>query len=154
LIHLNPDHYLQTDSGRVFTPERNAAAWEKLYLDLDAALRHWQGNANLFVVVGVQGSGKSTWIVENGGRLGERAIFVDAALPGVRHRARILSFVNAAAIPATAVWLNVPLETALHRNSLRSLDEQVPDDVIQTVFSHFEPPTLDEGFAEIRQVKK
>ncbi len=37
-MHLNPDHYLQTGAGRVFTAERNAAAWEQLYRDLTAAL--------------------------------------------------------------------------------------------------------------------
>lgn len=153
MIHLNPDHYLQTESGRIFTPERNAAAWEQLYRDLDEALKNGEGRVSLYVVLGVQGSGKSTWIAENSGRLGEGAVFVDAALPGARHRARILSAAEAAGTRAIAIWINVPLETALSRNRLRPQDEQVPEDVIRYVFSNFEPPSIDEGFVEIHSVE-
>lgn len=153
MIHLNPDHYLQTESGRVFTPERNAAAWEQLYRELDEVLKNGKGRVSLFVVLGVQGAGKSTWIAENSGRLGDGAIFVDAALPGVRHRARILTAAEVSGTPAIAVWINVPLETALARNRQRPQDEQVSEEVIRYVFSNFEPPTIDEGFVEIHSVQ-
>jgi hypothetical protein len=37
---FNPDDYLATPQGRAFTAERNAAAWEQLYADIEDALRH------------------------------------------------------------------------------------------------------------------
>jgi predicted kinase len=154
MIHLNPDHYLQTSTGRVFTPERNAAAWEQLYADLDVALQSRTMGANLFVVMGVQGSGKSTWIRKNSERLGDKAIFVDAVLPGIRHRLRILSVAKAVSTPVTAIWINTRLETALSRNGMRPLDEQIPEDVIKHVFSNFEPPAFDEGFSEIYMINE
>ncbi|HEY4316177.1 MAG TPA: AAA family ATPase [Herbaspirillum sp.] len=154
MIHLNPDHYLQTENGRVFTPERNVAAWEKLYCDLAHFLYSAHGASDLFIVLGVQGSGKSTWIKKHGKRFGGNAIFVDAALPGVRHRARILSLAKDTGTSVKAVWMDVPLEIALYRNRQRILEEQVPQDVIEYVFFHFEPPTLVEGFAEIIVVRE
>ena len=33
---FNPDDYLQTPEGRVYTDERNAAAWERIYSELEA----------------------------------------------------------------------------------------------------------------------
>ena len=33
---LNPDNYLLTSGSRVYTNERNAAAWEQLYVDMEA----------------------------------------------------------------------------------------------------------------------
>ncbi|HEY4074968.1 MAG TPA: hypothetical protein VGM52_17875 [Herbaspirillum sp.] len=154
MIHLNPDHYLQTSTGRVFTPERNAAAWEQLYADLDAALQCRTMGENLFVVMGVQGSGKSTWVRKNRARLGGNAIFVDAVLPGARHRLRILAVAKAASTPVTAIWINTRLETALSRNGMRPSDEQIPEDIIKHVFSNFEPPALDEGFSEIYTISE
>lgn len=42
-----------------FTAERNAAAWERLYIDLSTAIK---GRPRRIVMVfGVQGAGKSTW---------------------------------------------------------------------------------------------
>jgi predicted kinase len=154
LIHLNPDHYLETGDGRIFTPERNTAAWEQLYLDLDEALQNGGGLVTLFVVLGVQGSGKSTWIDKNKAQLGDSAIFVDAALPGARHRARLLTLAGITGTPVTAVWINVPLAVALNRNSGRPPDKQVSEEVIRYVFSNFEPPTIDEGFSEIHVIKE
>jgi polynucleotide 5'-kinase involved in rRNA processing len=57
--HLNPDNYMQTDAGRIFTAERNAAAWARLYADLSTELK--ERPRRVVMVVGVQGAGKSTW---------------------------------------------------------------------------------------------
>jgi hypothetical protein len=49
--YFNPDDYLETESGRVFTPERSAAAFERAYTELERALRSAPSGARLFVVV-------------------------------------------------------------------------------------------------------
>ena len=59
--HINPDHFLQTDTGRVITPELNAAAWRRSYQAFDAALFHSTEATTFYVLVGPQGAGKSTW---------------------------------------------------------------------------------------------
>jgi hypothetical protein len=39
---FNPDDYLQTEAGRVFTEERNAAAWERMFAETVAHCRMHQ----------------------------------------------------------------------------------------------------------------
>jgi tRNA uridine 5-carbamoylmethylation protein Kti12 len=69
-------------------------------------------------------------------------------------RLRILSVAKAVSAPVTAIWINTRLETALSRNGMRPLDEQIPEDVIKHVFSNFEPPAFDEGFSEIYMINE
>lgn len=151
--YFNPDDYLETDAGRVFTPERSRAAFQRAYSDLRQALRSAQSGAQLFVVVGVQGGGKTTWIRENAGSLGPRAHFFDAALPRAIHRSPVVAIARDCGVPACAVWVHVSLEVALARNQLRRADHRVPDAAIRNVHSIMEPPSTGEGFAEVSKVQ-
>jgi hypothetical protein len=76
---FNPDDYLRTSEGRVFTAERNAAAWEQIYSELEAILAAPIPEICLYIVMGVQGSGKTTWIEANRAALGSAAVILDAA---------------------------------------------------------------------------
>jgi predicted kinase len=149
--YFNPDDYLETETGRVFTPERSAAAFECAYTELERAARSAPPGARLFVVVGVQGAGKSTWIRENAAQLGEAALFFDAALPRAVHRSRVIAIAKSAGLPAIAVWVQAPLEVALARNQLRRADQRVPEFAIRSVHSIMERPTQREGFEEVRE---
>jgi signal recognition particle GTPase len=68
---INPDDFLQTPAGRVWTPERNRRAWDQAYQALGAALMALKSQATaeqrprLYIVCGIQGAGKSTWIRQN-----------------------------------------------------------------------------------------
>ncbi len=86
-MHLNPDHYLQTDAGRVFTAERNTAAWERLYADLSAALK--ERPRRIVMVVGVQGAGKSTWTSKCTSEPSD-TIYVDSTFATVTRRSRVI----------------------------------------------------------------
>lgn len=145
-MHFNPDHYLQTDEGRIFTPERNAAAWEFLYADLSAELQ--KNPRKIVMVMGVQGAGKSSWIQR---RTAEPSttIYVDSAFATVHRRSRVIQIAKAAGVPISAIWVRVELETAHRRNRSRPTDEIVPDEAIENVFRIFEPPSLGEGFCEV-----
>ncbi|WP_288409787.1 AAA family ATPase [uncultured Herbaspirillum sp.] len=145
-MHLNPDHYLQTDAGRIFTPERNAAAWECLYTDLSEALQACP--RQIVMVLGVQGAGKSTWVRERLSQSGD-TIYVDSTFATVLRRARVIEIAAKAGVQVSAVWIKVALETALRRNRERPVDEIVPDEAIENVFRIFEPPSLAEGFCEV-----
>ena len=37
-MHINPDHYLETEKGRILSPERNQKAWRQCFLALQEAL--------------------------------------------------------------------------------------------------------------------
>ncbi|MBE7942829.1 hypothetical protein IM725_19865 [Ramlibacter aquaticus] len=151
--YFNPDVYLETDSGRVFTPERSAAAFERAYADLERALLLASPGARLFVVVGVQGSGKTTWVREHAAVLGESAFFFDAALPRAIHRARAVGIAKTVGVSVVAVWIQATLEAALARNRMRRNDHRVPDSAIQSVHSIMERPSVAEGFEEVREVR-
>ncbi|SFO27587.1 Predicted kinase [Variovorax sp. PDC80] len=150
--HINPDHYLQTSTGRVFTKERQLAAWDRVYEDLEAALRRRSSTPmQLYLVMGVQGSGKTTWIRRNIAAL-PGAVFLDAALPAARHRARALDIARRCGVEATTVWINTPLEIALARNASRPADERVPEEAMRSVFSLLEAPTVSEGFVRVVEI--
>jgi len=146
---FNPDDYLRTPVGRIYTEERNATAWERLYADLEGHFSVAGPEAHFFLVMGVQGAGKTTWIRHHGAERGLSAVFLDAALPARRHRVRVMTLVKRFGIRATAVWVSVPLDEALRQNAQRSPDEVVREPAVRGTFSVLEAPTLDEGFDDI-----
>lgn len=150
--HINPDHFLATPDGRVDDAERGRAAWERAYAELAARLETVGAQGTLYVVCGLQGAGKSTWVERNAPGLGPRAIFFDAALPSVRHRSRALGLAAATRTPAVAVWINAPIEIALERNAVRPSDERVDEQIIHHVLEQLEPPSVDEGFTRVIEV--
>lgn len=150
-FHINPDHYL--GSPRIWSPERSKLAWEKCYADLESASVFLRDRGTLYIVCGIQGAGKSTWIHSNREKLmSAPTIVFDAALPGRRHRERAISLAKSYGLTSKAIWINTPLEIALIWNRQRAVDEQVPDETVCTVFENFEPPMIEEGFSEISEI--
>lgn len=147
---IDPDAFPKTEAGRVWTPERNAEAWRQVF----AALRGWleAGTvARVVVVCGLQGAGKSSWIARQSPEAG--TVYVDAALPGARHRAPIIALARSCGIPVVAIWIRTPLARALERNRQRPADRRVPEESIRSVDRLFEPPSTDEGFVMVRIVE-
>jgi len=97
-------------TGRLWTDERGREAWDLAYQKLEAALQQLGSRATLYVVCGLQGAGKSTWIHEQHARLGSAAVFFDAALPSRRHRVRALEAARRVGARAVAVWIDAPLQ--------------------------------------------
>ena len=144
---INPDDFLETDIGRVWTPERNVEAWQCAFAALKRMLSETLC-ARAIVVCGLQGAGKSTWIAAQPPR--RDTVYFDAALPGARHRRPIVDIVRSAGATPEAVWIKASLDTALFQNSLRELDRQVPETSIRSVHDLFEQPTVEEGFHSVR----
>ena len=145
-MHFNPDHYLQTDAGRIFTAERNAEAWERLYADLSKTLL--ARPRRIVMVIGVQGAGKSTWTKTRASESND-AIYIDSTFATANRRLRVIEIAKASGVSVSAVWVKVELATALRRNRGRLADEVVPDATIENVFKIFEPPSVDEGFSDV-----
>lgn len=143
---INPDDYLETPEGRVFTTERNRQAWEQAYAAIDRLLT---AASTLYLVMGVQGAGKSSWIARHAGALEHDAVFFDAALPARQHRQRLLALAQAKGVPVIAVFVQASLEQALARNALRTPDKVVPEVALRSVFTLLEPPRVEEGFASV-----
>jgi RimJ/RimL family protein N-acetyltransferase/predicted kinase len=151
---INPDDYLETEFGREFTPERNRHAWELAYARLSDELSRARPGAHVYLVMGLQGAGKSRWVSDNLGRLGHRAIVFDAALPARRHRERLLAIARDHQVPVIAIFVKASLNLALSRNARRSADKRVPEDAVTSVFQLLEPPTQDEGFIWVQTIEQ
>lgn len=150
-MHINPDHFLETPAGRVVTEERNAAAWAKCHAALDAALAAARQRAIVYVLIGAQGCGKSTWArakaIED-----PAAIVFDAILVRRIERAPILEAAAARNMPVVAVWFKTPLGICLARNAVRPTDQIAEESGSRNVFAALEPPGPDEGFADVIEV--
>ena len=152
--HINPDHFLdRSDAGEV-SREAGQAAWEQAYAELARQLAAVGTQGQLYVVCGLQGAGKSSWVRRHAPALGEHAVFFDAALPSLRHRSRALALAATTRTPVVAVWINVPVETALLRNAARPPHERVPEPVVRHVLEQLVPPSVDEGFVDVIEVKE
>lgn len=119
---------------------------------LDKALQGATADAKVFVMVGPQGAGKSSWIR---GNLREQhdAIVFDAILVKRSERKPIIDAAKAQGVQVIAVWLKTPLEICIARNAIRPNDEIVDERAIRNVHAAIEPPGLDEGFAKIIEVE-
>lgn len=125
------------------------SAWERAYAALEQALATYAQDATLYVVFGVQGAGKSTWVRENGERFGPGSIFFDGPLPSAAKRARALNLAKQYGVNAVAVWINTPLDVAMARNATRNGLAVIKTEAIQHVHGELEAPSLAEGFAQV-----
>jgi predicted kinase len=147
-MHINPDHFLVTEPGRIVTPERNKVAWEQCYRALADELAR-QGHASkVFLLIGPQGAGKSSWARSYAAENPATIIF-DAILVKRDERAPILHAVNEQSGTAVAAWFHTPLDICIARNAARPVDERVPEQAIRNVYAALEPPSTDEGFDEV-----
>jgi AAA domain len=152
MAHINPDHFLQTPEGRLTTPERNSKAWELCHAALREALsRAAVTSSRLYLLIGAQGAGKTTWARARKA-LEPDCIVFDAILVKRSERAPILAQASRHGVAAIAVWFQTTLEHCVARNAARPLDELASEHGLRNVFAALEPPAHDEGFADIWQV--
>lgn len=149
---IDPDRFLETPQGRLWTPERNRDAWAAAFEALEAALAAAPPPAQVIVVCGIQGAGKSTWSAR-ANRQQPTDIIFDAALPGRRHRAPIITAARRWRARVAAIWIDTPLDLALQRNAARAADRIVPEATLRGVAERFEPPNLDDDFDALLVVR-
>ncbi|GAA5006149.1 hypothetical protein GCM10023206_11420 [Acinetobacter puyangensis] len=147
-VHINPDHYLQTAQGRVFSEAGNRLAWQKCYADLQHYLSSASAIRCIYLLVGAQGSGKTSW-VKHKMQVETDCIFFDAILVKKSERMPILQYAQQFDLPCVAVCLMTSLQQCLERNRQRPTDEIVNTMALRNVYQAYEQPTLEEGFADI-----
>ena len=118
---------------------------------MDAALRNSDPSTRVYVLVGPQGAGKSTWAKSVTSTLPGSIVF-DAILVKQAERQPILAAARSHSVEVVAVWFKTPLEVCLSRNASRPADEVVPVQAVRNVHSAIEPPSLAEGFAQVIEV--
>jgi predicted kinase len=135
----------------------------------------------LIVLVGLQGSGKSTWVQRqvagthvvvskdhwpNARRrearqrrvvaelLAEgRSVVVDNTSPAPEDRAPLIAAARAAGVPVRAVWVDTPVPVCLQRNEARKGRSRVPVQGVLGTAARLVPPTCAEGFDRVDVVR-
>ena len=77
-----------------------------------------------------------------------RSIILDALFDQVKDRKKLLESVNDINCKKILIVMTTPLEECLRRNAGRL--NPLPDFVVKSVHTTFEPPTLEEGWDDIR----
>jgi predicted kinase len=132
-------------------------------------------------MVGLQGSGKSTWVARNlagthavvskdhwpNARRREarqrrvvaellaegRGVVVDNTNPAPEDRTALVAAARAAGVPVRAVWLDTPVELCLARNDARTGRARVPPAGVLGTRTRLVPPTVAEGFDRVDVVR-
>ena len=150
-MHINPDHYLQTQQGRIWTKERNQIAWKRCFEDYLSELRDDAKVQIVYLLIGCQGSGKTHWAAIKNKEESHNIIF-DAILVQKSERKYLLRLAHIYKKTCIAIYFTTTLKECLYRNSCRNLDERADEQALTNVFMCVEKPTLDEGFSSIVQV--
>ena len=128
-------------------------------------------------MVGLQGSGKSTWVSrhlsgthavvskDHWPRARRRearqrrvvaellasgaSVVVDNTNPAPEDRAALVAAAREAGVPVRAVWIDTPVEACLARNDAREGRARVPLQGVFATRARFVPPTTAEGFDRV-----
>jgi predicted kinase len=146
---VDPDQFLDLSGAVSVGREDVRAAWEKAYALVEQRLAELGTEATLYVVFGLQGAGKSTWVATHSQLQLSPAVYLSGPLPSRKHRERALSIAKRLGCRCIGVWVNVPFDVAYERNSRRSGLARIKEEAMRHVQQHLEPPSIEEGFHEV-----
>lgn len=149
---ISPDsyRYIYDDStGELvysFEPEREPKVWGSAYTAFIANLPLVESAS---VLVGIPGSGKSTWAHKQVGN----HLFFDATNTTPKDRRVLVALARAAGTRTQAILFDTPLDVCVARNTQRRSDRVVPSSVLSSMHARLIEPSLNEGFAKITIVR-
>ena len=150
-MHINPDHYLETTNGRIWTSKRNKKAWQYCLDNYSNQLRDYPNIEIVYLLIGCQGAGKSTWAELKNKKEPDNIIF-DAILVRKSEREFLVKLALKHEKICVAVHFTTNLSECLSRNRYRKLDKRADESAVVNVFKALEEPSIDEGFTSIIKV--
>jgi ABC-type cobalamin/Fe3+-siderophores transport system ATPase subunit len=149
---VDPDQFLDLSGAVAVGREDVSAAWERAYALVERRLSELGPSCTFYLVFGLQGAGKSTWVAQQSKELPRNTVYLSGPLPSRRHRQRALSIAKQVGCRTVAVWINEPFEVALGRNARRSGLARIKEEAMRHVQQNLEAPTQEEGFHEVVEV--
>lgn len=148
---IGPDELLP--EGRPPTQTEVGEAWAQAHRDLRAALAD-PAIRRVFVLVGIPGSGKSTWCRAQPEM--PQAVAFDAVMSQRPRRSALAMRIRATGRDAIAVVMQTPIAIAMERNAARPPARRVPETAITraAVALRSEPPCEAEGWSDIWLVSR
>jgi predicted kinase len=149
---ISPDDFRVTADGKYdSSKETSTLAWEESFKLLNDALA--KGPSALILLVGIPGSGKSTWAktIDN-----PETILFDATFSRRAEREPLIQFAQAAKVRVEAVVFLTPISVCIQRNWQRPEDRRVPYAVMAAMHENLrkEPVNVAEGIAKIISVRE
>jgi len=147
---IDPDQFLDLSGAVPVGRDDVMAAWDRAYALAEQRLLELGPEAHFYLVFGLQGAGKSTWVAAQRQLGPSRAVYLSGPLPSRKHRERaLLMAARVGCRKRIGVWINEPFDVAMARNAQRSGLARIKEETMRHVFEGLEPPTLDEGFDEV-----
>lgn len=153
---ISMDAFLLANGISDFSDEsKTEEAWRAAYHELSTMLRSINLPIRLYILIGAQYSGKSTWLTTRSHFYNDRQpIVLDMVnlTPDSRsHWLVLLAEIKADGkdIKVCGVYFDVPLEVLVQRNNDLPPNRRLPDHVIQRQYQKLISPTAKERFDEI-----
>lgn len=147
-MHIHLDAYLETGHGRVWTKSRNCQAWVQCFHDLEREVTWNRQVKKIYILIGCQASGKTTWAKFKHQEEPNNIIF-DAILVKRCERKKILKIAKKYQMDCIAIFFIQSLDLCLVCNRLRPSDRFVSESALKNVHAAIEPPSIEEGFSDI-----
>jgi hypothetical protein len=146
---IDPDQFLDLTGAVPVGRDEVRAAWDSAYALTEQRLNELGPNSDFYLVFGLQGAGKSTWVAEQSKVRPSNATYLSGPLPSRKHRERALAIAKSVGCKSIAVWINEPFTVAQERNSRRDGLARIKEEAMRHVYENLEPPSLQEGFHEV-----
>lgn len=141
VIKFSPDTYIYKNGYYQFENDalRNEA-WYSVRKELSSELKKTIPT-RVYILVGLPGSGKTTWCDNFKFYLDKRSIVIDCCNLSYFERSDWVSLIKSSAPEANicAVYFDTPFEVILERNESRSFDRALPKDKLEQYRNKFQP---------------